>query len=105
PVRGAEGSVSFDFIKTSSGSMSIEYAAKVEHYKFDESGFTTSPVEPFPGGYFSPQTFFSQSPRLAFKHSGPNHNIEFAGGPSFQAVKTDSTPTVHQVGADVWLNY
>jgi len=104
-LNGIDATAAFALIKHSSSTLSVEYALHTERYAQDQSGFVPSNKEPFPGGYFSPKQFVTQTPRISVKKINWWYEFEAAGGPSFQKVQTNDTPAVYQLGGQFWFSY
>jgi Flp pilus assembly protein TadD len=86
--------------------VSAEYLLYLTHYGSDQSGFSPSAVEPRPGGYFSPQVFLNQIPRLSFTHTAENKNeFYFAAGPAVQYIDETQKDGVIRIGGDVHTSY
>jgi len=103
--HGADASADLTLVRKGNGSFAVGYLGQYMHYENDQSGFSPSSVEPLPGGYFSPQTFVSQTPRVLFKYKDRKTELSFEGGPSFQYVKTNSAPAVRQIGGECNLDW
>jgi len=102
---GADASLDFILYKDSASEFMLGYFGQYAHYDQDQSGFTAQATQPLPGGYFSPQTFISHTPRLTYKYTDSWTELNLTGGPSFQEVKTAGTPTVHQLGGEMNLDW
>lgn len=95
----ADGRFKFEF-KTFN-SISCAYYFELRHYGKDRSGFDFLDTTPEPGGYFSPQSFVINNPRLEYSYMDDNvHEIKISTGPSFQYCRDESTDG-RSVGFDI----
>lgn len=86
--------------------VSAEYLFYLTHYGEDQSGFQPSTLEPLPGGYFSPQVFLNQIPRLAVTYATEDKSeIYMAAGPTVQYIDETQRPAVFRIGADAHAAY
>jgi tetratricopeptide (TPR) repeat protein len=80
----------------------ISYQLHAAHYAKDYSGLFFNSTEPFPGGYFSPSIFVSQTPQLKLRlGTADQFQFDIAGGPSLQYVST--TISEFRLGAELSL--
>ena len=92
--------------ETGNWNVSGEYLFYLTHYEENQSGFTPSPVEPRAGGYFSPQVFLNQIPRLAATYTfDEKQDIAFAAGPALQYIDEATQASVFRVGGDAHVAY
>lgn len=83
-----------------------EYLLSLTHYGENQSGFQPSVREPFAGGYFSPQVFVNQIPRLAATYSWDNKDeLYLAAGPALQYIDEATQVSVFRVGGDAHAAY
>jgi cellulose synthase operon protein C len=86
--------------------ISGEYLFYLTHYGENQSGLQPSQQEPFAGGYFSPQVFLNQIPRLAATYSMDNKDeLYFAAGPALQYIDEATKSAVFRVGGDAHVAY
>ena len=92
--------------ETDNWNISGEYLFYLTHYEENQSGFTPSPVEPRAGGYFSPEVFLNQIPRLAATFTfDEKQDITFAAGPALQYIDETTQASVFRVGGDAHIAY
>jgi hypothetical protein len=78
-----------------------EYLLYLTHYGENQSGFQPTTREPLAGGYFSPQVFINQIPRLAATYSWDNKDeLYLAAGPALQYIDEATQVSVFRVGGD-----
>ncbi len=83
-----------------------EYLFYVTHYGENQSGFRSSPTEPTAGGYFSPQIFVNQIPRLAATYTiDEKQDFTIAAGPAVQYVDESARAAQIRVGGDAHAAY
>ena len=81
--------------------LSAEYLFYLTHYAENQSGFVPSTTEPLPGGYFSPQVFVNQIPRLATIYTMENKDeFSFAAGPAVQYIDESTQSSAFRIGGD-----
>lgn len=86
--------------------VSAEYLLYLTHYGQDQSGFQSSMREPLPGGYFSPQVFLNQIPRLAVTYIAEDKSeLYMAAGPAVQYIDETQKAAVFRIGADAHAAY
>lgn len=92
--------------QTGDWEFSGEYLFYLTHYGENQSGFRPSATEPLPGGYFSPQVFVNQIPRLAVTYTiDDKQDLSFAGGPAFQYIDEATQASVFRIGGDAHATY
>jgi len=78
----------------------------VTHYGENQSGFHSSPTEPTAGGYFSPQIFVNQIPRLAATYTiDDKQDFTVAAGPAVQYVDESARAAQIRIGGDAHAAY
>jgi Flp pilus assembly protein TadD len=83
-----------------------EYLFYLTHYEENQSGFQPSPREPLAGGYFSPQVFINQIPRLAATYSMDNKDeLYLAAGPAVQYIDETTQSSAFRIGGDAHAAY
>lgn len=83
-----------------------EYLFYVTHYGENQSGFRSSPTEPTAGGYFSPQIFVNQIPRLAASYTiDEKQDFTIAAGPAVQYVDESARAAHIRIGGDAHAAY
>lgn len=83
-----------------------EYLFYLTHYGQNQSGFQPSPREPLAGGYFSPQVFINQIPRLAATYIRDNKDeLYVAAGPAVQYIDQATQSAVFRIGGDAHVAY
>jgi hypothetical protein len=83
-----------------------EYLFYVTHYGENQSGFRSSPTEPTAGGYFSPQLFVNQIPRLAASYTiDEKQDFTIAAGPAVQYVDESARAAQIRIGGDAHAAY
>jgi len=83
-----------------------EYLFYLTHYGENQSGFRPSPTEPFAGGYFSPQVFVNQIPRLAASYMiDEKQDFTIAAGPAVQYIDEATRASVIRIGGDAHAAY
>ncbi|HLG20573.1 MAG TPA: tetratricopeptide repeat protein [Bdellovibrionota bacterium] len=103
---GADGQVSYQWVRSVRWKFATAYALNLSHYEEDHSGFSSSPTEPLPGGYFSPPVFVSQSPQLVFSfRSGERHRLDLTAGPSFQFADDATSSSTFRMGGEALGTY
>lgn len=86
--------------------LAAEYVFSLTHYGENQSGFRPSAIEPLPGGYFSPQVFVNQIPRLAATYTiDDQQDLSFAAGPALQYIDEATQASVFRVGGDAHAAY
>ncbi len=90
------------------GSLELAAAFKAEgsHYQKDASNDLPSAVEPYGGGYFSPNVFVNQTPMMV-AHWTPrsNQRVDFEGGPSAQYVEDTAVNGRFRLGGEANVAY
>jgi Tfp pilus assembly protein PilF len=98
---GADGSIERPMITESAFTLSAGHFVQLSHYTSDRSATTGNG-----GGYFSPQFFMSQSPRLMTSISFTDRQkLDAMAGPALQYVRDDSVSGGWQLGAELNLGY
>lgn len=83
-----------------------EYVFYLTHYGENQGGFTPSLVEPLAGGYFSPQVFVNQIPRLAAAYTiDERQDVTFTAGPALQYIDEATKAAAFRVGGDAHATY
>jgi tetratricopeptide (TPR) repeat protein len=83
-----------------------EYVFYLTHYGENQGGFRPSAAEPLPGGYFSPQVFVNQIPRLATIYTiDEKQDLSFAAGPALQYIDEATQASVFRIGGDAHAAY
>lgn len=83
-----------------------EYLFYLTHYGENQGGLQPSQREPFAGGYFSPQVFINQIPRLAATYSMENKDeLYVAAGPALQYIDEATKSALFRIGGDVHMAY
>lgn len=78
-----------------------EYLFYLTHYDQNQSGFRASTTEPFGGGYFSPQVFVNQIPRVAATYTAENNDeLYLAAGPAVQYIDQTTQSSAFRIGSD-----
>lgn len=86
--------------------LSGEYVFYLTHYGENLSGFRPSTTEPLPGGYFSPQVFVNQIPRLAATYAiDDSQDVVVAAGPAIQYIDEATQASVLRIGGDAHAAY
>jgi tetratricopeptide (TPR) repeat protein len=92
--------------QTGNWDVSGEYLFYLTHYGENQSGFLPSAVEPRGGGYFSPQVFVNQIPRLAATYTiDDKQDLSFAAGPAIQYIDEATQAAVLRIGGDAHAAY
>jgi tetratricopeptide (TPR) repeat protein len=103
---GVVAGVRKPLVVVSSSSFAVEYQTTLIHFAQDQSGFLPSLQEPFPGGYFSPDLYAEQLPRLVLALVGDWQELRLAAGPPFQYIQTRPDQSgAWQIGAQADLAY
>ncbi len=103
---GLDSKVSLPLWQQDNWEISGEYLLYLTHYGENQSGFQPSPREPLAGGYFSPQVFLNQIPRLAATYSLDNKDeLYVAAGPAVQYIDEATRAAVLRVGGDAHVAY
>jgi hypothetical protein len=98
---GLDFKTSLPLWRTDQWDLSAEYLLYLTHYAENQSGFVPSTTEPLPGGYFSPQVFVNQIPRLATIYTMENKDeFSFAAGPAVQYIDESTQSSAFRVGGD-----
>jgi tetratricopeptide (TPR) repeat protein len=83
-----------------------EYVFYLTHYGENHGGFRPSATEPLPGGYFSPQVFVNQIPRLSAVYTiDDKQDLSFAAGPALQYIDEATQASVFRIGGDAHAAY
>lgn len=85
--------------------ISGEYLFHITHYGENHGGFQPRPQEPLAGGYFSPQVFVNQIPRLAAVYSTESSELSLSAGPALQYVDEAARSAAFRVGGDAHAAY
>ena len=103
---GLDLKASLPLWQTDQWDLSAEYLFYLTHYGENQSGFVSSTSEPLPGGYFSPQVFMNQIPRLATTYTMENKD-EFwiAAGPAAQYIDESTQAPAFRIGGDAHAAY
>lgn len=103
---GLDLKTSLPLWQTDQWDLSAEYLFYLTHYGENQSGFASSTSEPLPGGYFSPQVFVNQIPRLATTYTMENKD-EFwlAAGPAAQYIDESTQAPAFRIGGDAHAAY
>jgi tetratricopeptide (TPR) repeat protein len=103
---GLDFKASLPLWQTDRWDLSAEYLFYLTHYGENQSGFISSTGEPLPGGYFSPQVFVNQIPRLATTYIMENKD-EFwlAAGPAAQYIDESTQTPAFRIGGDAHAAY
>lgn len=92
--------------QTGQWDVSGEYLFYLTHYGENQSGFQPSAGEPLAGGYFSPQVFVNQIPRLALTYTiDDKQDLSFAAGPAIQYIDEATQRSVLRIGGDAHATY
>ena len=92
--------------RTDQWDLSAEYLFYLTHYGENQGGFAPSTTEPLPGGYFSPQVFVNQIPRLAVLYTFENKDeLSVATGPAVQYVDQATQASAFRIGGDAHAAY
>ena len=103
---GLDLKTSLPLWRTDQWDLSAEYLFYLTHYAENQSGFVPSTTEPLPGGYFSPQVFVNQIPRLATVYTMENKDeFSFAGGPAVQYIDESTQSSAFRIGGDAHAAY
>ena len=103
---GLDLKTSFPLWRTDQWDLSAEYLLYLTHYEQNQGGFVPSTREPFPGGYFSPQVFVNQIPRLAAIYTMENKDeFSFAAGPALQYIDEATQAPAFRIGGDAHAAY
>lgn len=83
-----------------------EYVFSLTHYGENQGGFRPSAIEPLPGGYFSPQVFVNQIPRLAATYTiDERQELSLTAGPALQYIDEATQRAVFRIGGDAHAAY
>jgi len=103
---GLDLKTSLPLWRTDHWDLSAEYLFYLTHYGENQSGFVSSTREPLPGGYFSPQVFVNQIPRLATIYTMENKDeFSFAAGPALQYIDESTQASAFRLGGDAHAAY
>ena len=103
---GLDLTASLPLWQTDQWDLSAEYLFYLTHYGENQSGFVSSTREPLPGGYFSPQVFVNQIPRLATIYTMENKDeFSFAAGPALQYIDESTQASAFRIGGDAHTAY
>ncbi len=103
---GLDLKTSLPLWRTNQWDLSAEYLFYLTHYGENQGGFVLSTQEPLPGGYFSPQVFVNQIPRLAALYTFENKDeFSFAAGPALQYVDQATQAADFRLGGDAHAAY
>ena len=103
---GLDLKTSLPLWQTDRWDLSAEYLFYLTHYGENQSGFVPSATEPLPGGYFSPQVFVNQIPRLATIYTMENQDeFSFAAGPAIQYIDESTQASAFRIGGDAHAAY
>lgn len=103
---GLDLKASLPLWQTDQWDLSAEYLFYLTHYGENQSGLAPSTREPLPGGYFSPQVFVNQIPRLAATYTMENKNeLSFAAGPAIQYIDESTQASAFRIGGDAHASY
>lgn len=103
---GLDLKASLPLWQTNQWDLSAEYLFYLTHYRENQSGFVSSTSEPLPGGYFSPQVFVNQIPRLATTYIMENKDeLWLAAGPAVQYVDQSTQASAFRLGGDAHAAY
>jgi len=103
---GLDLKASLPLWQTDRWDLSTEYLFYLTHYGENQSGFVSSTREPLPGGYFSPQVFVNQIPRLAATYTLENKDeFSFAAGPAAQYIDESTQTPAFRIGGDAHATY
>lgn len=92
--------------QTGNWDFSGEYLFYLTHYGENQSGFHPSSAEPLAGGYFSPQVFVNQIPRLAATYTiDERRDFTIAAGPAIQYIDEATKAGVLRIGGDAHAAY
>lgn len=97
---------SLPLVQTGNWDVSGEYVFYLTHYGENQSGFRPSANEPLAGGYFSPQVFVNQIPRLAATYTiDEKQDVTIAAGPAIQYIDEATQASVLRIGGDAHASY
>jgi hypothetical protein len=100
-MLGMNASVEHPLIQNTGFTLSAGHFVQLSHYGSDQSDIIGNGA-----GYFSPQFFMSQSPRLMTSFLiGDRHSIEASAGPALQFVRDNAVPGSWQLGAEANVGY
>jgi tetratricopeptide (TPR) repeat protein len=103
---GLDVKASLPLWQTPRWDLSAEYIFYLTHYGENQSGFVSSTQEPLPGGYFSPQVFVNQIPRLAVLYTMENKDeFSVAAGPALQYIDEATQPAGFHIGGNTRAAY
>jgi len=103
---GLDIKASLPLWQTNQWDLSAEYLFFLTHYGENHSGFAASTQEPFAGGYFSPQVFVNQIPRLAATYTMKNTDeLSFTAGPAIQYIDESTQAAAIRLGGDAHAAY
>ena len=97
---GLNAKTSLPLWKKDNWDISGEYLFYVTHYGENHGGFQPRSQEPLAGGYFSPQVFVNQIPRLAAVYSTESSELSLSAGPALQYVDEATRSAAFRVGGD-----
>lgn len=94
-VMGADARASLPLLLTNGGAqVELAHVMQLEHYGSDQSGLRS-------GGYFSPQFYMNQNPRLEVNWNfGSMNELNLGGGPELQYVKDANDPGSWKFGGN-----
>jgi len=103
---GLDLKTSLPLWQTDHWDLSAEYLFYLTHYGENQSGFVPRTNEPLPGGYFSPQVFVNQIPRLAATYIMENKDeFSVAAGPAIQYIDESTQSSALRIGGDAHAAY
>ena len=103
---GLAAKASLPLWQTGNWDVSGEYLFYLIHYGENQSGFQPRATEPLAGGYFSPQVFLNQIPRLAAAYTiDEKQDLSFAAGPAIQYIDEATQTSVMRIGGDAHATY
>lgn len=103
---GLDLKASLPLWQTDHWDLSAEYLFYLTHYGENQSGFVSNTREPLPGGYFSPQVFVNQIPRLAVTYTMENKDeFSLAAGPAIQYIDESTQSSAFRIGGDAHAAY
>jgi tetratricopeptide (TPR) repeat protein len=98
---GADLSVKHALMNEGAFSLSLGHFMQVAHYGSDQSSSTGNGA-----GYYSPQLYMNQNPRLMVKvNFSDQQSLEVCGGPAFQFVNDRNVPGNWQMGGNGHVGY
>jgi tetratricopeptide (TPR) repeat protein len=103
---GLAAKASMPLWQTGNWDVSGEYVFYLTHYGENQSSFQPRATEPLAGGYFSPQVFVNQIPRLAATYTiDDRQDLSFAAGPAIQYIDEATQTSVLRIGGDAHATY